>query len=558
MLLKGKWTLEKLLGTGGMASVYLGVHRNGSKVAVKILHAHLMAHHDTMRRFLNEGYLANKVEHPGVVTVLDDDVAPDGSPFLVMELLDGKSLDAVLDERGALPMKHAVDLACRVLDVLGAAHEKGVVHRDLKPANIFLLNDGRVKVLDFGIARLREATAQAPSMATMGGAILGTPAFMPPEQAMGRWQDVDLRSDIWAMGATLFMLLANKSVRDEAESTNEALIYAMAKPVGPMAELLPQVPSPVGHCIDRALAFDKNARWPNARAMKAGLERALIDIGESAWETILDVPRRTMATSGPTPFVHVHTPHNLENTGSPLDGTMLSPQGAQSPFPQRASHPSYPPPRGSHPSYPSSPGQANPSWPPPHQLQGPNLGSHPQGPRLASRPAGPVPQGTALMPPPQQPLFTGVRSPSGPPPAMAAVDQSGGRPSYSTDPQQRISQQPMVASGMSTTQMGKRSKVGIVIGALAVTIVLTFSIAILLLFFSKDDPRKGTAGPASASVSAGPSVALPTTAVTGTDPSNGTAIAPMTSVSASATTPATTPHGKPKPKPADPLDKGRF
>ncbi len=542
MLLKGKWTLEKLLGTGGMASVYLGVHRNGSKVAVKILHTSLLAHSDTFRRFLNEGYIANKVEHPGVVTVLDDDLAPDGSPFLVMELLDGTSLDSILEEKGPFAMKQAVDLTCRVLDVLAAAHDKGIVHRDLKPANVFLLTDGRIKVLDFGIARLRDATNKAPSMMTMGGAVLGTPAFMPPEQARGQWDDVDLRSDIWAMGATLFMLLANKSVRDEAESTNEALLYAMAKPIAPMAELLPQIPSPVGHCIDRALAFDKNARWPNARAMKAGLERALIDIGEAAWETIMDVPKKGLtAKVNATPFVHMHTPAGQNEPANPLaatnvmlDGTMLSPQAP--PELPRASRPSYhsqPPATG-----PAAGLGSNP-------LFGPDA-SNPQGPRLASRPSH-----HPSAPPPELPLFTGVRSPSGPPPPMPGVEQHrASHPSH--HPSHYPSHAPMVQSGMSTTSVGGRSKVPVVIGALAVTIVLTFSVAILLLFYAKEEPKKAIA--TSASIAPSVTVAPPVSTE-----SPVTAALPPASVSAPAHSASSHHHpSKPKQKPTDPLDKGRF
>ncbi|HSO31079.1 MAG TPA: serine/threonine-protein kinase [Labilithrix sp.] len=323
MVLKGKWTIDKLLGVGGMASVYLATHRNGSKVAVKILHAHLGAHPDTLRRFLREGYLSNKVEHPDVVHVLDDDIAPDGAPFLVMELLDGKSLDNVLEERGPLVVREAVDLVSKILTVLEAAHEKGIVHRDLKPANVFLLKNGSIKVLDFGIARLHEVTAS--HAATMGGTVLGTPAFMPPEQARGRWDDVDARSDLWAMGATLFMLLTNRSVREEAETANEALMYAMAKPVAPMAELLPALPRPIAAVIDRSLAFDKAARWPSAAAMKEALASALEAAGRGVGDTIIDRPvaASPLQTGEASSFVHVHTPGGL-GPGGALAGTTPS------------------------------------------------------------------------------------------------------------------------------------------------------------------------------------------------------------------------------------------
>lgn len=329
MVLKDKWTIDRLLGVGGMASVYRATHRNGSKVAVKILHAHLAAHPDTLRRFLREGYLSNKVEHPDVVHVLDDDLAPDGAPFLIMELLAGKSLDTVLEERGPLGVKEAVGLVSKILTVLEAAHAKGIVHRDLKPANVFLLENGNIKVLDFGIARLHEVSAS--HAATMGGAVLGTPAFMPPEQARGRWDDVDPRSDLWAMGATLFMLLTNRSVREEAETANEALMYAMAKPVAPMAELLPSLPRPIAAVIDRSLAFDKAARWPTAAAMKEALAGALEVAGRGVGDTLIDRPVEPgpLQTGEASSFVHVHTPGGL-GPGGALAGTTPSsmPQGS--------------------------------------------------------------------------------------------------------------------------------------------------------------------------------------------------------------------------------------
>src|SRR5262249_25006573 len=143
----------------------------------------------------------------GAVAILDDDTAEDGSAFLVMELLDGAPVDAVAERAGGrLPMAAAIAIARQLLDVLAAAHDKGIVHRDLKPANLFLLRSGQLKVLDFGIARLRDPSPNA--LATGTGAMMGTPAFMAPEQALGRTADVDAQTDLWAVGATLFKLVS--------------------------------------------------------------------------------------------------------------------------------------------------------------------------------------------------------------------------------------------------------------------------------------------------------------------------------------------------------------
>jgi serine/threonine-protein kinase len=267
--LEDKWHLDKLLGVGGMASVYAATHRNQKRVAVKVLHRDLSLHPDVRARFLREGYLANTVGHSGVVTVDDDNVMEDGSAFLVMELLDGETLEARRAARGGtLPAGEVLGHAEKLLDVLVAAHDKGIVHRDLKPDNLFLTTSGELKVLDFGIARLQELSAS--SGGTRIGSILGTPTFMAPEQARARWDEVDGRTDIFAVGATLYTLLSGRFVH-EAGTVNEELGLAMTARAGSLAAVAPGLPAPVVAFVDRALAFEKAARWPDARAMRSAL-----------------------------------------------------------------------------------------------------------------------------------------------------------------------------------------------------------------------------------------------------------------------------------------------
>ncbi|HVJ91480.1 MAG TPA: serine/threonine-protein kinase, partial [Labilithrix sp.] len=144
-VLNEKWTLDHLIGSGGMGAVYSARHRNGARAAVKILHPDLARVSEIRERFLREGYAANRVEHRGVVQVLDDDIVKDGpdggSAYLVMELLEGESLQARVERLPKLGERDLLDLMDAVLDVLGAAHAHGVVHRDLKPENIFLAAD---------------------------------------------------------------------------------------------------------------------------------------------------------------------------------------------------------------------------------------------------------------------------------------------------------------------------------------------------------------------------------------------------------------------------------
>ncbi len=287
---KDKWRLERLLGVGGMACVYEASHRNRKRAALKLLHRELSMNPAIRARFLREGYVANSVGHPGAVVVDDDDVTEDGCAFLVMELLEGETLDARWERKNKrLPVDEVLSLMDQVLSTLTAAHAAGIVHRDLKPENLFLTRAGIVKILDFGIARVREVSQ---SSKTQTGSMMGTPSFMPPEQARGRWEEVDAQSDLWAVGATMFTLLSGQYVHD-AGTVNEALAFAVTRPARSVAALLPELPFPCVELVDRALAYDKPDRWPSAATMQtalrrayAGLEAAAREAGEPALKPI--------------------------------------------------------------------------------------------------------------------------------------------------------------------------------------------------------------------------------------------------------------------------------
>ncbi len=275
-VLKEKWRLDALLGIGGMASVYAASHRNGHRVAIKMLHPALATSEGVRTRALREGYVANRVGHKGAVRVLDDDVEGE-HVFLVMELLEGESL-AVRARRlgGRMPLDEVLLMSEKVLDVLVAAHEGGIVHRDIKPENIFVTHDGEIRVLDFGIAKIKELSSVGSS-ATRTGSSMGTPAFMPPEQARGRWEEVDAQSDIWALGATMFTALTGHFVH-EAATVNEQLLDAMTKPARSIREVLPALPQAAANVIQRALAFDKGERFLSALEMRDAV-RALAGAG---------------------------------------------------------------------------------------------------------------------------------------------------------------------------------------------------------------------------------------------------------------------------------------
>ena len=272
-VLRNKWRIDRLLGVGGMAAVYAGEHRNGKRGAIKMLHLELAIDEDARRRFLQEGYAANRVDHPGAVSVLDDDVAEDGAVFVVMELLEGRTLDALADAQpdARLDVATVLGITDQVLDVLAAAHDKGIVHRDLKPENLFLTREGQVKVLDFGLARIQE---HQPGHATRTGNAMGTPAFMAPEQALGNWSEVDARTDLWAVGASMFTLLTGRLVH-QATTVQQLMLAAMTKPAAPLRSVDASLPVAVAEVIDRALRFDRAERWPDARSMQRAVRELL-------------------------------------------------------------------------------------------------------------------------------------------------------------------------------------------------------------------------------------------------------------------------------------------
>ena len=290
--IRGKWRVDKLLGVGGMGAVYAATHRNGSRVALKILHPQLSMMGDIRARFAREGYVANAVNHPGVVRVLDDDETEDGAAFLVMDLLEGETTDARMRRLGGrVSIEDALLVADGLLDVLAAAHASGIVHRDIKPENVFLTKDGVVKVLDFGIARLRAVTlgeelddsnadAPMPHLRTRTGVTIGTPAFMPPEQALGRTDEVDALSDIWAVGATLFSLVSGRIVHD-AKTHMEVVIAAATAQAKSLGSVAPDVPKSFIDMVDRALAFKKEDRWPSARTMQQAIRAARPSVGRT-------------------------------------------------------------------------------------------------------------------------------------------------------------------------------------------------------------------------------------------------------------------------------------
>ena len=269
-LLGGKWELIATVASGGLATVYQARHRNGLRVAVKRLHPRYLHDAHIVGRFAREASLANRVPHPSIVRVLDDGIDDHGCPFLVLEWAAGTSVeDARLSSGGTLPWCEVVNLGDQLLTALASAHEARVVHRDIKPANLVVDGMLRLRLLDFGLSRAFEDESAGDALTSVD-TVLGTVGFMAPEQAGGRWDLVDERSDLWSAAATLWKLATGQDVH-EGETKLSRLAVAAVVPVNNLAARRTGLPADVLAFFDRALAFGQRDRFQTAEDMRRAL-----------------------------------------------------------------------------------------------------------------------------------------------------------------------------------------------------------------------------------------------------------------------------------------------
>jgi serine/threonine-protein kinase len=268
----GAYRIEKPLGAGGMSEVWVAEHTLlGRHAAIKVLRAELSRQPEIARRFFNEARAMTAIANPGVAQIFDFGFHIDGSAYIVMELLDGETLERRVRRLGALAVPEALHIVRQVASALRAAHAHGIVHRDLKPDNIFLARDSevvggeRAKLLDFGIAKLlgeRSATATQESI------VLGTPAFMSPEQCRGAGQ-VDQRSDVYSLGCVLFMLVTGRPPFDGLAS-GEAIAMHLCEPAPAPSQFAAGIPPAVDALVLRCLAKDPEDR-PTAGDLAAAI-----------------------------------------------------------------------------------------------------------------------------------------------------------------------------------------------------------------------------------------------------------------------------------------------
>ena len=272
--LAGRYRLARLLGEGGMGAVFEATNAEGTaRCAVKVLSPEFRDDADVKARFFDEGRAAALLDHPGIVRVFEAALAEDGTPFLTMEICEGQSLGPMIERRVPVPPATAVHIGLGMLAAIGHAHERGVIHRDLKPENVFVSGDPsapRVKVLDFGLARVMDA-AGGVGRRTRTGMLLGTPGYIAPEQ-LGDARSADGRSDLYSIAVMLFELLSG---RDPYPATNpfEKLTIMLTAAAPRIADAAPQLAA-FDAFFRRALAHDPNLRFPTARDMSQALSAA--------------------------------------------------------------------------------------------------------------------------------------------------------------------------------------------------------------------------------------------------------------------------------------------
>jgi len=297
-VLAGTFRVTKVLGEGGMGRVYEAEHvRLDRRYALKVIHSDFAGREDLLARFDREARAMGRVRSDHVVDVVDVLRTPDGRPCIAVELLEGRDLEAFLVEKGKLTVREALPLFRQMCRGLASAHVQGVVHRDLKPSNLFLASDPgggvTLKILDFGVAKL----GGDDDKLTGTGAIVGTPAYMAPEQARGA-TDVDLRADVYAAGAVLYRMLTGKPPFDES-SGGATLVKVLEETPPRPRSVEKSIPEGLEEVIEHAMARDPAQRYATIEE----LETAATPFAEGGGTVVLDASRASttsVANAAPT------------------------------------------------------------------------------------------------------------------------------------------------------------------------------------------------------------------------------------------------------------------
>lgn len=360
-ILSQKYPLKRLIGSGGMGSVYESQSpEDGRPLAIKVLAVEYLHDDDVKVRFLDEGRMCQRLIHPNIVRVYEVAQAEDGTPYIVMELLDGVPLSAYTRSSVRVPMQQAAAILQGILAGLGAAHAQGIVHRDLKPENVVLARDATntgtfvAKILDFGIAKVMDAAGGMGSK-TRTGVLLGTPAYMSPEQIKNA-KDVDARSDLWSAGVMLYEMLTGR-VAFPAPTEYARLGAVLNTNPPPLESVDPQL-SRLSAFVQLAMQKDRAQRFQSALEMARALTAALgvegqVTTGVMPLSRLPDVPSVFMPTpagTGPspvatsTPSANPPAPATMQPAGPPPAIAPNKGPGGTLASPMRSGVSTHPPP----------------------------------------------------------------------------------------------------------------------------------------------------------------------------------------------------------------------
>jgi predicted Ser/Thr protein kinase len=332
-VISSKYKLLRLLGDGGMGSVYEAEHlRLGTHVAIKVLHSDLARRSGLIERFLQEARVSAQIRSPHVVHVTDVEATPDGIAYLVMELLQGEPLSTLEKRERTLPVATACEYTSQILEALEAAHSLGVVHRDLKPDNVFVTFDGGkpvIKLIDFGIAKLKRAegaTGAGQKNLTVAGMLMGTPEYMAPEQAYSA-TDVDARADLYSVGVMLYEMLSGQTPA-QGEDPRVVVLKVERGEVQPLVHVAPNVPPEIAGLVHRAMAPRPEMRFASAAEMRIALDA--LTSGKRAGTA--KIPQASMGPS-PSPPAAAHRGDLRTGTvmGAPAEAALVGNHGAGAP-----------------------------------------------------------------------------------------------------------------------------------------------------------------------------------------------------------------------------------
>jgi serine/threonine protein kinase len=318
MIIRNKYQILERIGIGGMGVVYRARHLTFNEVcAIKIVNDVIAGDANFLQRFQTEAVVTRKLRHPNAVRVDDFDYTDDGRPFIVMELVDGRNIGEILQQEGPFRVPRAVRIATQAARALGVAHKLGVVHRDIKPGNIILTLDEQgeeiAKVLDFGIAKLREAAGTDQPGMTMTGMVVGTPLYMSPEQFMGKKAagEIDGRTDIYSLGVVLYQMVTAQ-LPFEGDTPYSLMMQHLQGTVRPPHELVPElhIPESLSRVILKAIDKSRDQRFQTAEEFIAGLDQVRDDLATSgqAANALVENNRAASVPTAKEPAVNVAAP----------------------------------------------------------------------------------------------------------------------------------------------------------------------------------------------------------------------------------------------------------